>query len=81
MKKTRLLTILNICEKKNTYNEFCELDKLVKKSGRYPFILISSLYYGTNKIEFFPLRISYDKDFFDIVEKFYKDHKSNPPKK
>lgn len=54
--------------------ELYELDKLIGKIGIFPFSLISSLYYGTNRIEFFPLRISYDKDFFDDVKEFYNNN-------
>jgi len=54
--------------------ELFELDKLIRNIGIFPFTLVSSLYYGTNRIEFFPLRISHDKDFFDEVKEFYSIH-------
>ena len=57
--------------------ELYELDKLIRNIGIFPFTLISSLYYGTNRIEFFPLRISYDKGFFDDVKEFYATYPNN----
>lgn len=64
-------------KKKNKREELFVSDKLLGNIGAFPFTLISSLYYGTNIIEFFPLRISYDKGVFDDVKEFNATHKPN----
>lgn len=64
---------------KNSQQLF-ELDKLVRNIGIYPFSLVSSIYYGTNQINFglnnyyIPkIYLSCDRKFFNEVAKYYKE--------
>lgn len=62
-------------------NDIVELDYLVRNIGIFPFTLVSSIYYGTNRIEIntkngiIPRIIfSSDKTFFDFITKTYANY-------
>lgn len=64
-------------------NDMVELDYLTRNIGIFPFTLVSSIYYGTNRAVIdikngIPrLIFSHDKTFFDFVSKTYADYISH----